>query len=201
MEHIRNDKTPKKAWDTLTVCFFYLKKAIQNCNFWRTRTSCYRLCNVTSRLLEHFHKIKSICCKISELDPSITPRKARIKGIIVHDFISQYRSFVAAAQGWQTQPSLIEFENLLANQVAMAKLEGEVLLKCEEKALYTNKSKGNPSSTTKTSLKRMMTRQKVIEEREVLIQGELRRIVVVIKSLMANVSTMGRGPHGQRLLI
>ncbi|KAE8688791.1 PLAC8 family protein [Hibiscus syriacus] len=41
--------------------------------------------------------------------------------------------------GWPTQPSLVEFENLLAGQEAMAKQMGGVSLKGEEEALYTSK--------------------------------------------------------------
>lgn len=51
----------------------------------------------------------------------------------------------------------------------MAKQEGEVFLTSKEEALYTNKSKGNPINIAEVGLKRMMTRQKVIKEREVLI--------------------------------
>ncbi|KAF2320714.1 hypothetical protein GH714_030269 [Hevea brasiliensis] len=40
------------------------------------------------------------------------------------------------------QPSLVEFENLLAGQEAMAKQMGGVSLKGEEEALYTIKSRG-----------------------------------------------------------
>ncbi|KAJ0103216.1 hypothetical protein Patl1_06266 [Pistacia atlantica] len=42
----------------------------------------------------------------------------------------------------RTQPSLVKFENLLADQEAMAKKIGGVLLKGEEEALYTSKSRG-----------------------------------------------------------
>ncbi|KAE8681718.1 hypothetical protein F3Y22_tig00111310pilonHSYRG00060 [Hibiscus syriacus] len=41
-----------------------------------------------------------------------------------------------------TQPSLVEFENLLEGQEAMAKQMGRVSLKGEEEALYTSKSRG-----------------------------------------------------------
>ncbi|XP_006480300.1 uncharacterized protein LOC102609402 [Citrus sinensis] len=44
-------------------------------------------------------------------------------------------------KGCPTQPSLVEFENLLAGQEVMAKQMVGVSLKGEEEALYTNKSK------------------------------------------------------------
>ncbi|GMJ03539.1 hypothetical protein HRI_004023100 [Hibiscus trionum] len=67
----------------------------------------------------------------------------RMKRIIFHGLKPEFRSFVAAVQGWQTQPSLVEFENLLANQEALAKQMGEVSLKNEEETLYASKGKRN----------------------------------------------------------
>ncbi|KAE8732211.1 tir-nbs resistance protein [Hibiscus syriacus] len=53
----------------------------------------------------------------------------------------EYRGFFAVVQGWLKQPSLVEFENLLAGQEAIAKQMGGVSLKGEEEALYTRKSR------------------------------------------------------------
>ncbi|KAE8698166.1 tir-nbs resistance protein [Hibiscus syriacus] len=91
---------------------------------------------------QYFHKVKSIYREISELDLTAAIGEARIKRIIVHGLRPEYRGFVAAVQGWPTQPSLVEFENLLAGQEAMAKQMGGVSLKGEEEALYTSKSRG-----------------------------------------------------------
>ncbi|KAE8706148.1 tir-nbs resistance protein [Hibiscus syriacus] len=85
LEHIRDAKTPKEAWDTFVTLF----------------------------------------SKRSD-----TKLEARIKRII------------AVVQGWPTQPSLVEFENLLAGQEAMAKQMGGVSLNGEEEALYTRKNRG-----------------------------------------------------------
>ena len=75
-------------------------------------------------IAEYFHKVKSICREISELDPSAAIVESRIKRIIIHGLRPEYRGFVAAVQGWPTQPSLVEFENLLADQEALAKQMG-----------------------------------------------------------------------------
>ncbi|KAE8676474.1 hypothetical protein F3Y22_tig00111588pilonHSYRG00004 [Hibiscus syriacus] len=91
---------------------------------------------------QYFHKVKSICREISELDPTTAIGEARIKRIIVHGLRLEYRGFVIAVQRWPTQPSLVEFENLLAGQEAMAKQMGGVSLKGEEETLYTSKSRG-----------------------------------------------------------
>ncbi|KAM1256948.1 hypothetical protein EV1_030743 [Malus domestica] len=93
-------------------------------------------------IAQYFHKVKSICREISELDPTAPIGETRMKRIIIHGLRPEYRGFIAAIQGWPAQPSLVEFENLLAGQEAMAKQMGGVSLKSEEEALYTNKSKG-----------------------------------------------------------
>ncbi|KAM1157723.1 hypothetical protein ACFX15_027799 [Malus domestica] len=61
-------------------------------------------------IAQYFHKVKSICREISELDPTAPIGETRMKRIIIHE--------------------------------AMAKQMGGVLLKGEEEALYTSKSKG-----------------------------------------------------------
>ncbi|KAM1879682.1 hypothetical protein ACFX14_041524 [Malus domestica] len=77
-----------------------------------------------------------------------------MKRIIIHGLRPEYRGFIAAIQGWPTQPSLVEFENLLAGQEAMAKKMGGVSLKGEEEALYTSKSKGTFKRYTRNGSKK-----------------------------------------------
>lgn len=72
----------------------------------------------------------------------------------IHGLRLEYQGFVAAVQGWATQQSLVEFENLLASQEAMAKKIGGVPLKGEEEALYTNKIKGNSKQYNRGGSKR-----------------------------------------------
>nr|GEW46998.1 uncharacterized protein [Tanacetum cinerariifolium] len=63
--------------------------------------------------------------------------------IIIHGLKPEFRSYVAAIQGWHNQPSLVEFENLLASQEALIKRMGGVSIKKDEEALYANKGKEN----------------------------------------------------------
>ncbi|KAL5769820.1 hypothetical protein ACOSP7_013974 [Xanthoceras sorbifolium] len=138
LEHIRDAKTPKEAWDTFVTLFS--KK-----NDTKLQLLENQLLSMAQRemtVAQYFHKVKSICREISDLDPTAAIGEARIKRIIIHGLRPEYRGFVAAVQGWPTQPSIVEFENLLAGQEAMAKQIGGVLLKGEEEALYTNQSKG-----------------------------------------------------------
>lgn len=76
-----------------------------------------------------------------------------MKRIIIHGLKPEYRSFVAAVQGWPTQPSLNEFENLLASQEALAKQFGSlsvgVTSKTEDEALYVERSKGKHKAGNK----------------------------------------------------
>ncbi|KAJ0033977.1 hypothetical protein Pint_26103 [Pistacia integerrima] len=107
-------------------------------------------------------------------------------------YVMRYDDCSVFPQGWSTQPSLVEFENLLAGHETMAKQIAGVSLKGEEEAFYINKSKTTLNNMLEADLKRMVTRQKVIKEREALIQGEIQRIATIVKELRANVITMAR---------
>ncbi|KAM1328638.1 hypothetical protein ACFX2F_012890 [Malus domestica] len=96
LEHIRDAKTPKKNDTRLQLLENELLSMAQ-----RDMT-----------IAQYFHKVKSICREISELDPTAPIRETRMKRIIIH------------------------------GQEAMANQMGRVLLKGEEEALYTSKSKG-----------------------------------------------------------
>ncbi|KAE8676041.1 hypothetical protein F3Y22_tig00111634pilonHSYRG00007 [Hibiscus syriacus] len=138
LEHIRDAKTPKEACDTFVTLF-------SKRNDTKLQLLENELLSMAQRdmaVAQYFHKVKSICREILELDPTAAIGEARIKRIIVHGLRPEYRGFVAAVQGWPTQPSLVEFENFLAGQEAMAKQMGGVSLKGEEEALYTSKSRG-----------------------------------------------------------
>ncbi|KAI3703127.1 hypothetical protein L6452_28883 [Arctium lappa] len=75
-------------------------------------------------IAQYFHRVKSLCREISDLDPGAPIGDTRMKRIIIHGLRSKYRGFVAALQGWSTPPSLIEIENLLTGQEAFAKKMG-----------------------------------------------------------------------------
>ncbi|KAG6781857.1 hypothetical protein POTOM_011240 [Populus tomentosa] len=103
---------------------------------------------------QFFHKVKTLCREISELDAEAPIGETRMKRIIIHGLRPDFRSFVAAVQGWQTQPSLVEFENLLAGQEALAKQMGEVALKGEVDALYVHKGRWKPKQHANDRSKR-----------------------------------------------
>ncbi|KAL8132584.1 hypothetical protein AgCh_008167 [Apium graveolens] len=80
-------------------------------------------------IAQYFHKVKVLYREISELDTEAPIKETRMKRIIIHGLKPEYRNYVVAVQGWQVQPSLVEFENLLADLEALAKKMGGVSLK------------------------------------------------------------------------
>ena len=104
----------------------------------------------------------------------------------------EYRGFVAAVQGWPTQPSLVEFENLLVSQEAMAKQMGGVLLKGEEEPFYTNKSKGSYKRYTSSRSKADDDKVKIQQGKNGSYPGGAPKSRVIVESLMINVITAER---------
>jgi len=139
LEHIRDAKTPHEAWNTFAKLFS--KK-----NDTKLQLLESELLSVAQRELpvaQFFHKVKTLCREISELDTEAPIGETKMKRIIIHGLCPEFRSFVAAVQGWQNQPSLVEFENLLAGQEALAKQMGGASTKGEEEALYVSKGSRN----------------------------------------------------------
>ncbi|GJN13125.1 hypothetical protein PR202_ga31462 [Eleusine coracana subsp. coracana] len=68
-----------------------------------------------------------------------------MKRIIIHGLRPEYNGFIAAVRYWPMQSTLVELENLLANQEALAKQMGSITLNenDEEEALFIRK-KGPP---------------------------------------------------------
>ncbi|KAG6760931.1 hypothetical protein POTOM_034119 [Populus tomentosa] len=139
LEHIQDAKIPHEAWNTFAKLFS--KK-----NDTKLQLLERELLSIAQRELhvaQFFHKVKTLCREISELDTEAPIGETRMKRIIIHGLRPEFRSFVAAVQGWQNQPSLVEFENLLAGQEALAKQMGGASTKGEEEALYVNKGSRN----------------------------------------------------------
>ena len=95
LEHIQDAKTPKEAWDTFAKLFF--KK-----NDTKLQLLENELLLVAQRdmmIAQYFHKVKSLCREISELDSEDPIGDTRMKQIIIHGLKPEFRSFVAAIQG------------------------------------------------------------------------------------------------------
>ncbi|XP_068661743.1 uncharacterized protein [Aristolochia californica] len=117
LEHIRDAKTPKEAWDTLTTLFS--KKNDIRLQLFENKLLSMAQCDMT--IAQYFHKMKSICQEISKLNPTTPIGETRIKRIIIHSLRPEYRGFVVVE--------------------ALAEQMREVSLKGKEEALYTSKSK------------------------------------------------------------
>ena len=81
---------------------------------------------------EYFTKIKDRCHENSDLDPKANINQERKRRIIIHGLRPEYNAFITAIRGWPIQPSLIELENLLANQESLCKQMVGVSLKTGE---------------------------------------------------------------------
>ena len=66
----------------------------------------------------------------------------------------EYRSFITAIQDWSNQPSLINLENLLADQETMAKQTSKASLKSDEEALFSSNKRCRPRHNKSRRLKR-----------------------------------------------
>ena len=78
-----------------------------------------------------------------------------MRRIIVHGLRPKYNAFIIAIRGWPTQPTLVELENLLANQESLCKqMIGVKLKNEEEEALFCNKHRGGPRRENLERLKK-----------------------------------------------
>lgn len=137
LDHIKDASSPKEAWDTLAS----LLSKKNDAKLQHLENELLSISQKDMTISQYFHKVKSLCREIGDLDPDAKIGDARMKRIIIHGLKAEYHSFVAAVQGWPTQPSIVEFENLLASQESLVKQFSGVQVKSEEAALYVEKSK------------------------------------------------------------
>ncbi|KAH0696279.1 hypothetical protein KY289_013761 [Solanum tuberosum] len=62
-----------------------------------------------------------------------------MRRIIVHGLRLEYKGIIIATQGWDTEPTLSELENLLANEEDLEKPLSSLAIKDEDKALFTKR--------------------------------------------------------------
>ncbi|XP_076930464.1 uncharacterized protein LOC143595303 [Bidens hawaiensis] len=142
LDHFQEAETPKNAWDILERLF--TKK-----NDTRLQLLENELLSVTQKdmtIPKYFHIVKPLCREIADLDQQSKIGDTRMKRIIIHGLRPEFQSFVTVVQGWPTQPSLSEFENLLSGQESLAKQMASVSVsavpKQENEALFAGKGKG-----------------------------------------------------------
>ncbi|GJW10492.1 retrovirus-related pol polyprotein from transposon RE1 [Tanacetum coccineum] len=101
---VEDAATPKVAWDTFTELFS--KK-----NDTKLQLLESELLSVAQRdltIAQYLHKVKTLCREISELDPDAPIGDTRMKRIIIHGLKPQFRSYVAAIQGWHEVSKIIK---------------------------------------------------------------------------------------------
>ena len=92
LEHIRDAKTPYEAWNTFTKLFS--KKNDTRLQLLENELLSVAQCDLT--IAQYFHKVKTLCREISELDLEALIGETRMKGIIIHGLRPEFKGFVAA---------------------------------------------------------------------------------------------------------
>ncbi|KAL9673586.1 hypothetical protein QQ045_029847 [Rhodiola kirilowii] len=116
-EHIFRCTSANDIWETLNRLFN--KKDVG-----RLQALENELANTTQgdlSISQFFLKVKNLCSEISQLDPDEPISEARVRCHIIRGLTREYTPFVTSIQGWDRQPSLEEFENLLSSQESLAR--------------------------------------------------------------------------------
>ena len=133
---IKDAKTSKEAWDILSRLFS--KKNDAQLQMLVNERMSIQQNKLTVN--QYFTKVKTLCEQITKLDPENPITETRMQRIIVRGLKPSLNGLVTAIRGWATQPTLIEFENVLANQEALDNQMSGVSIKDEETALFENKN-------------------------------------------------------------
>ncbi|CAO2821253.1 unnamed protein product [Amaranthus hypochondriacus] len=135
LHRIKDAKTPKESWDTLSGLFS--KKNDAQLQMLENELTSIQQNKLTVN--QYFTKVKTLCEQITKLDPENPITETRMRRIIVRGLKPSLNGLVTAIRGWATQPTLIEFENVLANQEALDNQMSGVSIKKEDTALFGNK--------------------------------------------------------------
>ncbi|KAF3646775.1 tir-nbs resistance protein [Capsicum annuum] len=111
LEHIREAETPKEARDTLAALFSKKNDTLLQL----LESELLSIAQNDVSIAQYFHKVKSICCEISELEPTTPIREIRMKRIIIHGLRFEYKNFVTAVQGWLVESNVAATSGLKEN--------------------------------------------------------------------------------------
>jgi gag-polypeptide of LTR copia-type len=125
LEYLREALMPKVAWDTLTMLF--LKK--NDARLQLLEKELISISQGSMMISQYFTKVKSLCSEIVQINSGEEISEQRMRRILANRLKLEYNRFMAAIQGWPTQSILLELENMLANQEALAKHMAKVSLK------------------------------------------------------------------------
>lgn len=122
LQHIKDARSPKEAWDALVRIFSRTNDAklkglknelllIPQGEIWRWVTTLPKL---------------RLCVKKSQIRTWNKIDKTRVRWIIIHGLRSKFNSVVIATRGWAKELNLIELNNILFNQEALDKKMSKV---------------------------------------------------------------------------
>eukprot|EP00268_Persea_americana_P027732 TRINITY_DN27034_c0_g1_i1.p1 TRINITY_DN27034_c0_g1~~TRINITY_DN27034_c0_g1_i1.p1 ORF type:complete len:166 (+),score=37.69 TRINITY_DN27034_c0_g1_i1:368-865(+) len=111
LDHIREVKTPKEAWDSFAALF----SKTNNARLQMLENEIGSISQGSMTISQYFLKVKGICHDITQLDAESKITDTRTGRIIIRGLRPEYNGFITAIQRWPVQPSLIELESLLAN--------------------------------------------------------------------------------------
>ncbi|KAL9686452.1 hypothetical protein QQ045_023912 [Rhodiola kirilowii] len=98
------------------------------------------------------YKSLNLCREIEQVAAEAKFGDHQIRRIIINGLRPEYNSFIAALQGWPKKPSLVELENLLTNQEALAQQMSKITIKPEiEEALDCKSGKKVHNNFIKTN--------------------------------------------------
>lgn len=134
--HVRDVSSPKQVWETLERLF--TQKNTMRLQFLENELA--RMTQGTFSIPEYFLTVKTLCAEISELDTEEPMSDARLRRYLIRGLRKEFMPFISSIQGWTTQPSIIDLENLLSNQEDLVKqmTSNDKQSLCQvEDALYT----------------------------------------------------------------
>ncbi|XP_076920929.1 uncharacterized protein LOC143582191 [Bidens hawaiensis] len=141
LDHIQELEYPKQAWDTLESLFTKKKDDLLQL----VEGDLMTCSQGDLPISQYFYEVKNLCREIAKLENSIQSLGlvARMKRILIYGLKSEYCSFVTAIQGWGTQPSITELENILAKQEALANRERSLVCRKKEKNRFNKNHNRN----------------------------------------------------------
>ena len=95
LENIWDYKTPKEACNTFVMLFAQKN----NMRLQLLENELLSISQHDMKIVQYFHKVNSICRKITELDPKSAIGEDRMKRIIIRGLRLEYRCFIIAVPG------------------------------------------------------------------------------------------------------
>ncbi|XP_077252459.1 uncharacterized protein LOC143891833 [Tasmannia lanceolata] len=164
IEHIKDAKTPKEAWEALSSLFSQANDArlqfLENEMGSLTQGNLY--------VSDYFMKARNLCSEISQLDEESKISESRMRRLIIRGLRLEFSGFITAIRGWPMQPFPLELENLLINQEMLARQMAGLSVKESEEALAVNsKRKRNCRTRIETDDENVVIESKDKEEDDI----------------------------------